>query len=156
LLKYDPILFILEQILTEEATMLASHNLQTKAVDLGSSESRGRLARMVMRLFEHWQLSASDQLNLLGLSSTSRALLTKYRRGEPLPNSRDLQDRVGWLLSIHKSLRLLYPYNGEIRYSWVNRRNRQFDNLPPLEVMKEQGIIGIAKVARYLDHYRGK
>jgi hypothetical protein len=37
----------------------------------------------------------------------------------------------------------------------VTRRNKQFDNLPPLDVMKEQGIIGIAKVARYLEHYRG-
>ena len=136
--------------------MLAPRNHRTAtAIDLGTSESRARLARMVMRLFEHWQLSAGDQLNLLGLSPTSRALLSKYRRGEPLPSTRDLLDRVGWLLSIHKSLRLLYPYNEALRYSWATRRNRQFDNLPPLDVMKEQGIIGIAKVARYLDYYRG-
>ncbi len=124
-------------------------------VDLSTPESRARLARMIMRLFEHWQLSAGDQLNLLGLSPTSRALLSRYRRGEPLPGSRDVMDRVGWLLSIHKSLRLLYPYNVDLRYSWVSRRNRQFDNLAPLEIMREEGIIGIAKVARYLDHYRG-
>jgi hypothetical protein len=67
-----------------------------------------------------------------------------------------MYDRVGWLLSIHKALRLLYPRNEDIRSSWVNRRNAAFDNLAPLDVMKEQGIIGIARVARYLDFYRGR
>jgi hypothetical protein len=41
-------------------------------------------------------------------------------------------------------------------YSWVNRRNEAFSNLTPLAVMKEQGIIGIARVSRYLDFYRGQ
>jgi len=67
-----------------------------------------------------------------------------------------MKDRVGWLLAIHTALRLLYPRNEELRYSWVNRRNAAFDNLTPLAVMKEQGIIGIARVSRYLDFYRGQ
>ena len=64
-------------------------------------------------------------------------------------------DRIGWLLSIHKSLRLLYPRNENIRYSWVKRRNQILDSRTPLEVMKKQGLIGIARVSRYLDHLRG-
>jgi hypothetical protein len=58
-------------------------------------------------------------------------------------------------MSIHKGLGLLYPYNEDVRYSWVNRRNKAFDNLAPLDVMREHGIIGIARVARYIDFYRG-
>ncbi|MDD5286061.1 MAG: MbcA/ParS/Xre antitoxin family protein, partial [Desulfuromonadaceae bacterium] len=77
------------------------------------------------------------------------------RNGEALPESRDTLDRVGWLMAIHKALGLLYPYNEDVRYSWVTRRNKAFDNLTPLDVMREQGIIGIARVSRYLDHYRG-
>jgi hypothetical protein len=124
-------------------------------VDLHSTEARSALAKMIIRLFTHWKLSTSDQLELLGLSPKSRGLLAKYAKGEALPEGRDSLDRVGWLMSIHKSLRLLYPYNPEIRYSWVNRRNTAFNNLTPLTVMKEQGIIGLARVARYLDYYRG-
>jgi hypothetical protein len=126
------------------------------AVDLKTNESRQALARMVIRLFQHWSISTADQLNLLGLSETSRAMLSRYSRGEALSSTRDMQDRVGWLLSIHKALRLLYPRNEELRYSWVNRRNAAFDNLTPLSVMKEQGIIGLARVSRYLDFYRGQ
>ncbi len=126
------------------------------AVDLETGESRQALARMVIRLFQRWNISTADQLNLLGLSETSRAMLSRYSRGEALPSTRDMKDRVGWLFSIHKALRLLYPRNEELRDSWVNRRNAAFDNLTPLAVMKEQGIIGIARVSRYLDFYRGQ
>ena len=93
-------------------------------------------------------------MELLGLSAKSRAMLTRYRNGDVLPESRDTMDRVGWLLAIHKALGLLYPYNEDIRYSWVRRRNLAFANLAPIDVMKEQGLIGIARVARYLDAYR--
>lgn len=128
---------------------------QSTELNLQEPEARGALAKMVIKLFAHWDLSTSDQLELLGLSTKSRALLAKYARGEALPEGRDSLDRVGWLLAIHKALRLLYPQNPEIRYSWVNRRNTAFGNLTPLTVMKEQGIIGLARVARYLDYYRG-
>lgn len=131
-------------------------NLKIDEVVLESADSRKGLATLVIKLFQLWELSTSDQLDLLGLSPKSRAMLSKYARGEALPATRDMFDRVGWLLAIHKALRLLYPRNEDIRYSWVNRRNAAFDNLAPLEVMKEQGIIGIARVARYLDFYRGR
>lgn len=125
-------------------------------VSLESVDSRKGLTTLILRLFNLWGLSTADQLELLGLSVKSRAMLSRYARGEALPGTRDMLDRVGWLLAIHKALRLLYPRNEEIRYSWVKRRNAAFDNLAPLDVMKEQGIIGIARVARYLDFYRGQ
>lgn len=128
---------------------------QNNNIDVFSPESRHGLAKMVTRLFQLWDIPTADQLNLLGLSQNSRALLGKYRSGSALPESRDTLDRVGWLLAIHKGLGLLYPYNENIKYSWVTRRNKAFGNLTPLDVMKEQGIIGIARVARYIDFYRG-
>ncbi len=124
--------------------------------DLTSEESRSSLAKLLTKLFDLWSLSTTDRLELLGQSPNSRANLTKYRNGAPLPNLRDLLDRAGWLLSIHKSLRLLYPHNETLRYSWINRRNKAFDNLTPLQVMLQEGIIGIAKVSRYLDFQRGR
>jgi hypothetical protein len=135
---------------------MAHTNLIIDEVVLESTESRKGLATLVIKLFHLWGLSTSDQLDLLGLSPKSRSMLSRYAKGEALPATRDMYDRVGWLLSIHKALRLLYPRNEDIRSSWVNRRNAAFDNLAPLDVMKEQGIIGIARVARYLDFYRGR
>jgi hypothetical protein len=123
-------------------------------VNIENSDARKKLARMVTRLFELWELPTADQLELLGLSRTSRAQISKYRKGGALPSSRDMLDRIGWLLSIHKSLRLLYPRNENIRYTWVKRRNRILDDQRPLDIMKHQGLIGIARVARYLDFLR--
>ena len=124
-------------------------------INIENSDARRKLARMVTRLFELWELPSADQLELLGLSRTSRAQLSKYRKGGALPSSRDMLDRIGWLLSIHKSLRLLYPRNENIRYTWVKRRNQILDNQRPLDIMKHQGLIGIARIARYLDFIRG-
>lgn len=124
-------------------------------INIESGEARKKLARMVTRLFELWNITTADQLELLGLSRTSRAQLSKYRNGGAVPSSRDMLDRIGWLLSIHKSLRLLYPRNENIRYTWVKRRNRILDDHRPLDIMKHQGLIGVARVARYLDFLRG-
>jgi len=132
---------------------LANH--QQNYVDLTKQDSRKKLATLAIRLFEKWDLATAEQLDLLGLSPTSRKMLGDYRKGNALPNSRDMLDRIGWLLSIHKALRLLYPKNENIRYTWVKRRNQLLNNQRPLDIMQEQGIIGLAKVSRYLDHLRG-
>ncbi len=136
--------------------MLTQFQSNDQDIDLNSPESRKALAKMVTRLFDLWGLPASDQLSLLGLSATSRSMLTKYRKGSAIPNSRDMLERVGWLLSIHKALRLLFPYNREFRQQWVAKRNQMMGNLRPVDLMKEKGIIGIATVARHLDSLRGQ
>ena len=124
-------------------------------INLEGTDERKKLAKMVTRLFELWNLSTADQLELLGLSRTSRSQLSKYRKGGAIPSSRDMLDRIGWLLSIHKSLRLLYPRNENIRYTWIKRQNQMLNGQKPLDLMKNQGLIGIASVARYLDFLRG-
>ena len=52
----------------------------------------------------------------------------------------------GWLLSIHKSLRLLFPYDKAFQYSWVHSRSELLDNYKPIEIMIEKGVIGIATI----------
>lgn len=127
-----------------------------KHPDFESQESRQGLAKLIVRLFDLWGLDTQDRLELLGLSASSRGVLAKYARGEAgIPKGHDAQERVGYLLSIHKALRLLFPHNQQLRHSWVTRRNEAFENLRPLDVMKEQGLIGLAKVSRFLDTQRG-
>lgn len=120
------------------------------------SKDLGALARMVMKLFDHWTLNTEDQLALLGLASTNRASLGRYRRGEPIGSSRDQLERVGHLLGIHKSLRLLFPQNPELLYGWMTTRNRAFDNRTPAEVIKDEGFAGLLLVRGYLDRARGR
>jgi len=131
-----------------------SHN---EVMDLDSPDARKVMAKALMKLFDQWRIDNNTQLNLLGLSSNSRSLLNRYRRGDQgIPTSRDAMDRAGWLLAIHKALRLLFPHNEALRKSWVSRKNSAFDNQTPLEYMTERGIIGLANVSRYLDFQRGR
>lgn len=120
-----------------------------------ATKDRGELAKMVMKLFDHWNLSTEEQAVLLGLAVTNRAALTRYRKGEPIGTSRDQYDRVGHLLAIHKNLRLLFPKNRDLAYRWMSVRNRAFDNHSPVEVIRDWGFAGLLMVRSYLDRARG-
>jgi hypothetical protein len=120
-------------------------------MDLSTAEVRSGLATIITNLFDLWGLSGKERLQLLGLSPNSRSSLKGYRQGKPLPNRPDLLERVGYLLAMHKSLGLLFPYNADIKTSWIRKRNKAFDNSTPLDLMISEGLIGLAKVSRYLD-----
>ncbi|MDA8104523.1 MAG: MbcA/ParS/Xre antitoxin family protein [Nitrospiraceae bacterium] len=121
-----------------------------------SRESRVALAKMIMKLFDLWKLSTQDQMALLGLSEGSRMSLTRYRKGEPLADSRDLMDRVAALLSIHQSLRILFPQNRELAYKWPITPNRAFNDQSPVELIRKEGFLGLLTVKRRLDFERGR
>ncbi|WP_341928678.1 MbcA/ParS/Xre antitoxin family protein [Methyloversatilis discipulorum] len=123
---------------------------------ISASEDRGALARMIMTLLDHWKLGTEDQAALLGIAASNRAALARYRRGEPIGTSRDQYERVGHLLGIHKNLRLLFSQNRDLAYRWMSTRNRAFDNLTPVEVVKEWGFAGLLMVRAYLDRARGQ
>jgi Protein of unknown function (DUF2384) len=120
-----------------------------------AEQDRSALAKMVMTLLDHWKLPTEDQATLLGLATSNRAALGRYRKGEAIGTSRDQFERVGHLLGIHKNLRLLFPQNRELAYSWMTTRNRAFDNLTPVETIKEWGFAGLLMVRAYLDRARG-
>ena len=126
------------------------------AVDLRERDSRARLARMVVALFDRWRLAPADQASLLGLSPASRSTLARYRRGEPLADSADLLARAGHLLGIHKSLRIMFPHDRDLAYRWICAPNRRFDGASPLDVIRRYGYEGILAVRRYLDFERGR
>lgn len=117
---------------------------------------RRAIARMLSKLFDHWQLSTEEQLDALGLATTNRAALARYRRGEPIASSRDTLERAGHLLGIHKNLRLLFPHNRELAYGWMKLRNRAFDHRAPIDVIREYGFAGLLMVLAYLDRARGQ
>jgi hypothetical protein len=124
--------------------------------DLRSRKARTVLAKMVMRLFDHWNIVTPDQAALLGLSQGSRSTLSRYRGGEPFADNRDLLDRAGHLLGIHKALRIIFPQNRDLAYRWVTTANRRFGGKTPLEIMRDEGFLGLVMVRRYLDFERGR
>jgi transcriptional regulator with XRE-family HTH domain len=129
---------------------------QAPDTDLHARDSRERLARMVVSLLDHWNLTPNDRAVLLGLSTQSRSTIARYRRGEPLADSADLLARAGHLLGIHKALRILFPHDRDLAYRWVTTPNRRFADTAPLDIMKRHGYEGILAVRRYLDFERGR
>jgi uncharacterized protein (DUF2384 family) len=132
--------------------MNPSSEIQT---DFGTAQDKPALAKMVMALLDHWKLASDEQAALLGIAASNRATLARYRKGEAIGTSRDQLERVGHLLGIHKNLRLLFPQNRELAYAWITTRNRAFDNLRPVDVIKEFGFSGLLMVRFYLDKARG-
>lgn len=138
-------------------TPVTTTPVDAASIDVRSEASRTDLARVVTSLFAKWGLDNEAQLQLLGLSPESRKLLPAYRAGErALPNQVDLLARVGHLLGIHKAMRFLFPEDEELRFGWVRRRNAMLDHATPLEVMLDEGFLGIARVARFADFLRGQ
>jgi hypothetical protein len=124
-------------------------------VDVSSRQARARLAAMVTRLMEHWHLTAAEQAQVLGQSAGSRSTLARYRGGEPLADNRDLLDRAGHLLGIHRSLRLLFPHDRDLAYRWITQPNQRF-GARPVDLIIEKGFEGLLAVRRYLEFQRGQ
>lgn len=122
-----------------------------------NERERAGVARAVARLFdEQWRLSSSDALMLLGLNEQSRTTLERYRDGKPIGQNRDLLERVSHLLGIHKSLRLLYPENPEMRRSWIGLPNAAFGGKRPLDIARTYGLPGLLMIRAHLDGRRGR
>ena len=115
----------------------------------------GNLGKMLINLFDHWGLSTGDQLELLGMSSSNRGALGRFREGKSMSGSRDQLDRAGILLGIHKNLRLLFPHNRELAYQWMTTPNRAFEGKTPVEMVVIWGFTGLLMVRAYLDSKRG-
>lgn len=116
-----------------------------------SDADLSRLAQMVMSLFDHWNLPSEDQAFLLGLAPGNRAALGRYREGARIGTTREEYERVGHLLGIHRSLRLLFPRNRDVAYSWMKMCNRAFGGMTPVDAIKEYGFAGLLMVRAYLD-----
>ncbi len=114
-----------------------------QAQQTAQNTDRRAIAKM---LFEHWKLATDDQLPMLGLAPESRSTLAKYRKGSALANNRDLMERAGHLLGIHKNLRLLFPHHRDAAYQWMKTRNMAFRNMTPVEVVQTYGFAGLLMV----------
>lgn len=135
----------------------------TKAPGPEQPESEGfsisndprRLSAMVIRLFEHWQLSPADQAHLLGLEKSDAGGLECFRRGDLVGVGQEVWDRVDHLLAIHSLLRMLFPQNRDVAYRWMSTRNRALGHRTPVAVVREEGLEGLQAVRAYLNAAAG-
>ncbi|MGK8177439.1 antitoxin Xre-like helix-turn-helix domain-containing protein [Aeromonas dhakensis] len=110
---------------------------------------------VVFRILDKWQCNTDEQLRLLGISS--RSTLNKYKESHGgIRLSADLQERMSYLLNIHKSLRVLFSADESI-YGWVRKSNSHpfFAGRSAMEVMQGGRVADLYEVATRLHAWRG-
>lgn len=121
-------------------------------MQIPSDDERIERARWVRGLLDDWGLPAADQVRVLGLPPTTRLrTLRKYGETLPLPDDRQVSERVEHLLAIAEALRTMHPSNSRMAAHWMNRPNRHFDSRTPVSVMVSGGLSGLIAVRANLD-----
>lgn len=110
------------------------------------------LSRAVFRLLETWGVSPSDQIALLKLpEDVSTRHLRRYVHDTPLPDTREVQERLEHIIGIADALRTTFPTNPNMGELWMRKRNRHFRRRTPVAAMVEDGDMGVIKVRSHLD-----
>lgn len=105
-------------------------------------------------LAEAWELSTDQQIKLLG--SPPRSTFFKWKK-EGGQLSKDTFERISNLLTIYKSLRILFTEQARVD-AWIKRENKApvFGGKSALDFMLSTGsLIELYKVRSYLDAQRG-
>lgn len=117
-----------------------------------NQEERAALARGIMSILDKWGLSAGDQVRLLNLpDKTPTRMLRRYRDDTPLPDTREVNERVEHIIGIADALRTSYPHNPSMGLVWMKQKNKRFKRRAPVIVMVEDGLDGIVAVRSHLD-----
>ncbi|MBI2338755.1 MAG: hypothetical protein HYU99_00065 [Deltaproteobacteria bacterium] len=102
-------------------------------------------------------LGRREQATLLGVNPNNRKSLKDYEQKKAIPLDPDKFLRVGFLLGIHKNLRILFPQNVNIVYHWMTTRQELFHHKTPMEFIEENpanSLLHLATVRRALDILR--
>ena len=117
-----------------------------------SQKDRAALARGIMSILDKWGLSAGDQVSLLNLpDKTPTRMLRRYRDDTPLPDTKEVNERVEHIIGIADALRTSYPHNPSMGLVWMKQKNKRFQRRAPVSVMVEDGLVGIVAVRSHLD-----
>lgn len=119
---------------------------------------REDLAAPALRAFfniaAQWQLTAAQQRVLLGNPPSSTFFKWKKERKGPL--SRDVLERISYVLGIYKALQILLPDAGRAD-AWIHQPNAAplFAGTSALARMLGGNVSDLYVVRQYLDAQRG-
>lgn len=120
--------------------------------------SLGELAAPALRAFfniaAHWQLSTAEQRRLLGEPPPSTFF--KWKKQQDGALSRDVLERISYILGIYKALQILLP-DAARADRWIKAPNQAplFAGRSALEHMLAGNVSDLYAVRSYLDAERG-
>ncbi|AET91745.1 hypothetical protein A9R05_23270 [Burkholderia sp. KK1] len=131
----------------------AGHPAPHPALDSSDLSAAG--LRAFFNIARDWELSAEDQIKLLG--SPGRSTYFKWKQ-EPASArlTRDTLERLSLILGIYKALQILLP-DPRAADTWIRRPNAAppFGGRPALDRLLAGNISDLVAVRQYLDAMRG-
>ncbi len=122
-----------------------------------NDESAQALGRAFWRLVELYKFTREEQALLLGFKPENRQRLNDLQSKQKIPVDPDKFQRVGNLLGIHKSLRIMFPHNLDLVYSWMKTPREMFHNMSAIQFITAEPLNSFARlftVRRILDQIR--
>jgi len=112
--------------------------------------------RTVFNILGAWGVKVKDWGRLLGVSQPTIQRWKADPTAAAKANSRDLAERLSYLLGIYKALQILLP-DPQAADSWVHRPNAAplFNGRTPLERLLAGNVADLYEVRRWLDGQRG-
>jgi hypothetical protein len=113
--------------------------------------------RTVFNIFSAWQVKVKDWGRLLGVSQPTVQRWKADPAAAERANSRDLLERLSYLLGIYKALQILLP-DPQVADGWVRRPNTAplFNGAAPIERLLAGNVADLYEVRRWLDGQRGE
>ena len=112
--------------------------------------------RTVFNILTAWQIKVKDWGVLLGVSQPTVHRWKASPEAMAKISSRDLAERLSYILGIYKALQILLP-EPSAADGWVNRPNTSafFGGRTPLDRMLAGNVADLYEVRRWLDGQRG-
>ena len=107
-------------------------------------------AKAITTLFQKWELTDAEALDLLG--EVQEETWSAWKSGRFGPVSTELGARLSHILGVHKALRIIFAGDEPRVYGWVRLENAAFGGLPALLVMREDDISGLLHVRLHLEN----
>lgn len=123
---------------------------------LSREDVTDKVLPVIFNIFESWRLTGAQQMALLGLSN-EKTLYNWKNSPERAKLSKDLLERISYILGIYKALQVLFPtpVNAD---NWMRSPNNAelFGVRAPIDFLTEEGkVVDLARVRDYLDNERG-
>ena len=114
----------------------------------------GPALRAFFRIAKLWDLSADEQMTLLGLAA--RSTFYKWKKDTDVALPKDTLERISYLLGIYKALQILLP-DEKASDGWVKRPNsaQPFAGRSALDRMMSGHVADLYVVRQYLDAQKG-
>ena len=124
------------------------------AEPLSAADYGGPALRAFFSLAEHWKLRGAEQRTLLG--DPPESTYFKWKKQQDGALSRDVIERISYLLGIWKDLQILFPDPAQAD-AWLRKPNDAplFGGRPALDRMLSGHVADLYVVRQYLDAQRG-